>query len=288
MLGDIAAASITGLVLGSMYALASVGLTLQWGVLRILNFAHGGFITFGAYFAWVGLLYFGWSYPAAILLAILLPFLLGFVLNRTSIRPLQGRPESDTNIFIATLATSVAIENIIIIVFGGRDKYIPPLAEGSMTIGMISVNLQQIAIMIVAPLSLILLLIILVKTKTGSAVRAVAQDVDGAAIVGIDSKRIYSYTIAMGCALAGLAGVLLGVIFYLSPHMGGEPLTRALFAMVLGGMGSVKGTIYGAYIIGIIDAFARFFMGMFWASPVLFIVFILILVIRPQGLYGIS
>ncbi len=288
MLGDIAAASITGLVLGSMYALASVGLTLQWGVLRILNFAHGGFITFGAYFAWVGLLYFGWSYPAAILLAILLPFLLGFVLNRTSIRPLQGRPESDTNIFIATLATSVAIENIIIIVFGGRDKYIPPLAEGSMTIGMITVNLQQITIMIVAPLSLILLLIILVKTKTGSAVRAVAQDVDGAAIVGIDSKRIYSYTIAMGCALAGLAGVLLGVIFYLSPHMGGEPLTRALFAMVLGGMGSVKGTIYGAYIIGIIDAFARFFMGMFWASPVLFIVFILILVIRPQGLYGIS
>lgn len=288
MLGDIAAASITGLVLGSMYALASVGLTLQWGVLRILNFAHGGFITFGAYFAWVGLLYFGWSYPAAILLAILLPFLLGFVLNRTSIRPLQGRPESDTNIFIATLATSVAIENIIIIVFGGRDKYIPPLAEGSMTIGMITVNLQQITIMIVAPLSLILLLIILVKTKTGSAVRAVAQDVDGAAIVGIDSKRIYSYTIAMGCALAGLAGVLLGVIFYLSPHMGGEPLTRALFAMVLGGMGSVKGTIYGAYIIGIIDAFARFFMGMFWASPVLFVVFILILVIRPQGLYGIS
>jgi len=288
LLGDIAAASITGLVLGSMYALASVGLTLQWGVLRILNFAHGGFITFGAYFAWVGLLYFGWSYPAAILLAILLPFLLGFVLNRTSIRPLQGRPESDTNIFIATLATSVAIENIIIIVFGGRDKYIPPLAEGSMTIGMITVNLQQITIMIVAPLSLILLLIILVKTKTGSAVRAVAQDVDGAAIVGIDSKRIYSYTIAMGCALAGLAGVLLGVIFYLSPHMGGEPLTRALFAMVLGGMGSVKGTIYGAYIIGIIDAFARFFMGMFWASPVLFVVFILILVIRPQGLYGIS
>jgi len=143
-------------------------------------------------------------------------------------------------------------------------------------------------IMAVAPVFLVGLMYYLKKMKSGMAVRAVAQDADGAAIVGIDSERVYSYTIAIGALMAGVAGVLLGVIFYLSPGMGGDPLVRALFIMVLGGMGSVKGTIYGAYIIGIIDALARYFIGMFWASPILFVMFILLLLLRPQGLFGVK
>ncbi len=288
MLGEIASAIIIGLVLSSMYALAAVGLTLIWGVLKVLNFAHGGFITLGAYFVWVGLSFFGGNYLFSILLVMISTFLLGFVLNAGVIRPLQGRPESETNIFIGTLATSIIIENIVIVVFGGRYKSIPELATGSIAIGPVSINFQQITIMAFAPVFLIVLMYYLKYMKSGMAVRAVAQDADGAAIVGIDSKRVYTYTIAIGSLMAGVAGVLLGVIFYLSPSMGGDPLVRALFIMVLGGMGSVKGTIYGAYIIGLIDAFARFFIGMFWSTPILFVMFIVLLVIRPQGLFGVK
>ncbi|MCW3975701.1 MAG: branched-chain amino acid ABC transporter permease [Candidatus Bathyarchaeota archaeon] len=288
MFSDIASAIIIGLVLGSMYALAAVGLTLVWGVLKILNFAHGGFITLGAYFVWVGITFLGGNYVISFLLVMGLTFLLGFVLNAGVIRPLQGRPESETNIFIATLATSIIIENLIIVGFGGRYKSIPEMASGSLTLGSISINFQQMIIMAVAPVFLVGLMYYLKKMKSGMAVRAVAQDADGAAIVGIDSERVYSYTIAIGALMAGVAGVLLGVIFYLSPGMGGDPLVRALFIMVLGGMGSVKGTIYGAYIIGIIDALARYFIGMFWASPILFVMFILLLLLRPQGLFGVK
>jgi branched-chain amino acid transport system permease protein len=288
MFNEIVSAIITGLALGSMYALAAVGLTLIWGVLKVLNFAHGGFVTLGAYFVWVGLGFLGGNYLFSILLVMALTFFLGIVLNSGVIQPLSGRPESETNIFIATLATSIVIENLIIVAFGGRYKSIPGLASGSATIGSVSVNFQQIIIMAVAPIFLIVLMYYLKYVKSGMAVRAVAQDADGAAIVGIDSKRVYSYTIAIGSMMAGVAGVLLGVIFYLSPTMGADPLVRALFIMVLGGMGSVKGTIYGAYIIGIIDALARFFIGMFWASPILFVMFIFLLVLRPQGLFGVK
>ena len=288
MIAEITSAIITGIMLSSMYALAAVGLTLVWGTLKVLNFAHGSFITLGAYFAWVALWLFGESYPIAILFSVGLSFLLGFVLNRVSIRPLQGRAESENNIFIATLATSIVVENLIIIVFGGRYKPIPPLVQGSIAFGTITVNFQQLLITAAVPIFLIALMYYLNRTKSGMAVRGVAQDVEGASIVGIDSGKIYSYTIAIGCLMAGFAGILLGVIFYLYPGMGGDLMVRCLFVIVLGGMGSVKGTIYAAYIVGLIDAFARYFVGLFWASPILFAMFVLIILVRPQGLYGVK
>jgi len=288
MIAEIASAIIAGVVLASMYALAGVGLTLVWGVLKVLNFAHGSFITLGAYFAWVALMFFGENYPVAILFAVGLSFMLGFVLNVASIRPLQGRPESENNVFIATLATSIVLENLVIIVFGGRYKPIPSLVPGSIAIGTITINFQQLVIIAAAPIILVTLMFYLNRMKSGMAVRAVAQDPDGASIVGIDNRKIYSYTIAIGCLMAGLAGVLLGVIFYLYPGMGGDLLVRVLFVTVLGGMGSVKGTIYAAYIIGLIDAFARYFVGLFWASPILFVIFVIIILIRPEGLYGVK
>jgi branched-chain amino acid transport system permease protein len=242
----------------------------------------------GAYFAWVALTLAGLNYGIAILLAMLSAFVLGLILNTTTIQPLQGKATSETNIFIATLFASIALENVVIYVFGGRYKPIPPLVEGSMTLGPISFNFQQIVIMAVAPVCLVLLMLFLNKTKSGMAVRAVAQDADGAAIVGIDSRRTYAYCMGLGSMMAGLAGVLLGVIVYLYPSMGSDLLVRALFVMVLGGMGSIKGTIYGAYIIGFVDSFVRTFIGMFWSSPALFLMFILILLIKPEGLFGVK
>lgn len=281
-------AIITGLALGSMYALAALGLTLQWGVLKVLNFSHGAFITCGGYIAWLVLGASGGNYLAALPAAMIIPFFMGFVLYRIVILPLQGKKESETNIFIATLATGLILENLIIIFIGGRYKGLPTIVPGFTNILGTIINNQHILLMFLGPLCLGILMFFLVKTRSGMAVRAVAQDNVGAAIVGIESKKVYAYTVAIGSALAGFAGVLLGAYYFLSPTMGGAPLVTALFVMVLGGMGSIKGTIYGAYIIGLVDAFARFFVGAFWAEPILFVIFILVILFRPQGLYGVK
>jgi len=280
-------AAIQGLVLGSMFALASLGLTLQWGVLKVLNFSHGAFITWGAYIGWVILGATAGNFVLALPGVIFIPFFFGFILYRLVIRPLQGKKESGINIFIATLAAGIILENWIIIIFGGRYKGIDPIIPGFTNIlGAIVTNLQILTI-ILGPLCLGVLLLFLTKTRSGMAVRAVAQDNVGATIVAIESRKIYAYTVAIGSALAGFAGILLGVFYYLSPQMGGTPLVIALFVMVLGGMGSIKGTIFGAYIIGMIDAYSRFFIGPFWAEPILFLIFIMIILFRPQGLYGV-
>jgi branched-chain amino acid transport system permease protein len=271
-----------------MYALASLGLTLQWGVLKVLNFSHGAFITWGAYIGWVILGATTGNFLLALPGVIFLPFFFGLILFRIVINPLQGKKESEINIFIATLAVGIILENWIIILFGGRFKPLEPIIPGfTKILGAVITNLQ-ILIIILGPLSLGILLFFLAKTRSGMSVRAVAQDNIGATIVAIESKKVYAYTVAIGSALAGFAGILLGVYYFLSPTMGGAPLVTALFVMVLGGMGSIKGTIYGAYIIGLIDAFARFFVGPFWAEPILFIIFILIILFRPQGLYGVT
>ncbi len=271
-----------------MFALASLGLTLQWGVLKVLNFSHGAFITWGAYIGWVILGATAGNYLFVLPGVIFIPFFFGFFLYRLVIGPLQGKRESEINIFIATLAAGIILENWIIILFGGRYKGIDPIIPGFSNILGATVNNLQILIIILGPLCLGILLLFLVKTRSGMAVRAVAQDNVGATIVAIESRRIYAYTVSIGSALAGFAGILLGVYYYLSPSMGMTPLVTALFVMVLGGMGSIKGTIYGAYIIGMIDAFSRFFIGPFWAEPILFLIFIMIILFRPQGLYGVS
>jgi branched-chain amino acid transport system permease protein len=271
-----------------MYAVASLGLTLIWGVLKVLNFSHGAFITLGGYLAWMLLGISGGNYSIALPGSTLTSFFLGFILYRIIILPLQGKKESEVNIFVATLATGIILENLIIIFIGARVKALQEVFPGFTYILGATVSNQQIFFIIFGPLCLAILLVFLAKTRLGMAVRAVAQDNVGATIVGIESKKIYAYTVAIGSALAGLAGILLGAYYKLTPQMGGTPLITALFVMVLGGMGSIKGTIYGSYIIGTADAFARFFLGEFWAQPTLFAIFILIIIFRPQGLCGVK
>jgi branched-chain amino acid transport system permease protein len=274
----------TGLVLGSMYALASLGLTLQWGVLKVLNFAHGSLMTTGAYISWVLLGVLAGNYMFALGGAMLIPFLIGFALYIGLIRPIQGRKSFGNDVWVVTVGISTILENFILIIFGGRYKALPAIVPGYTDILGASINNQHILIMLLSPISLGILMLFLKKTRHGMAVRAVAQENVGAAIVGIKSRNVYAYTVAIGSAFAGLAGVLLGLYYSLSPTMGGSPLLIALFAIVLGGMGSVKGTIYGAYVIGLITSFVSFFLGIFWADPILFIIFMLVIIFKPEGL----
>jgi branched-chain amino acid transport system permease protein len=267
-----------------MYALASLGLTLQWGVLKVLNFSHSALMTTGAYISWVLVGIFAGNYVFALGGAMLIPFLIGFTLYMFLIRPLQGRKNFDNDVWILTLGVASIFENLILILFGGRYKALPPIVPGYSQILGTNISNQHILIMLLSPISLLLLLVFLKKARFGMAVRAVSQENIGAAIVGIKSRNVYAYTVAIGSAFAGVAGLLLGLYYSLSPGMGMDPMLIALFAIVLGGMGSIKGTIYGAYVIGIITSFSRFFLGYFWADPILFTVFILVIIFMPEGL----
>ena len=283
-------AIVNGFVLSSMYAIASLGLTLQWGVLKVLNFSHGLFMTWGAYIAYWIIAMLGGNYLIALPSAIIISFFMGFILYNFIIGPLQTRSKTEivSNVFIGTLAVSIILENIVLIIFGGRYKGISTIIHGFSNIFGAQVSNQQILLIMLGPLCFGFLLYFLSRTRLGMAVRAVAQDNVGAAIVGIDSRKVFALTVSIGSCLAGLAGVLLGAYYYLSPQMGSAPLITALFVLVLGGMGSVKGTIIASYIIGFIDAFSRFYIGNFWAEPILFVIFILVILFRPQGLYGVK
>jgi len=283
-------AIVNGFVLSSMYAIASLGLTLQWGVLKVLNFSHGLFMTWGAFIAYWVLVVLGGNYLVALPSALIISFFLGYLLFYLVIGPLQERSETEiiSNVFIGTLAVSIILENIILIVFGGRYKGISKIIPGFSNILGAQVSNQQILLILLGPVCFGVLLYFLSNTRLGMAVKAVAQDDVGAAVVGIDSRKVFALTVSIGSSLAGLAGVLLGAYYYLSPQMGSAPLITALFVLVLGGMGSVKGTILASYIIGFIDAFSRFYIGNFWAEPLLFAIFILVILLRPQGLFGVK
>jgi branched-chain amino acid transport system permease protein len=285
---SIIATIISGLMLGSIYALVSVGLTLQWGAVKILNFAHGAFITLGAYIAWLSLGNLSGGWIIALPMAAIVTFVMGAALERFIMNPMRPKPGGLANITISTLFITIMITNSIILIIGPHFRTIPPIYEQTYYFGPIVANAQQIIIALLGPLSLLLLMLFLSKSKSGMAVRAVALDKDGASLCGINISRSYTYAIGVGAALAGLAGALVGVIYYVTPNMGFDSYIKSLFVITLGGLGRVKGAIYAAYIIGIIEALVAHLFGIFWATPVLFLLFVFFLVVKPRGLYGIE
>jgi branched-chain amino acid transport system permease protein len=284
----LAAIVSSGLVAGSLYALMASGLSLVWGTLRMFNFAHGTLLMLGAYAAWYvsdpkGL---DLGLSAGIPAAVLLLALLGIVLYILLVRPFIARPGADLVVIITTLAGAAFLQNGAQVVFGPRYKQLPRVLKGQIAFLNTAIGLQDLLIIVVTPVALLLLAWMLKKTKIGLAIRAVEQNHDSALLVGVNVGRVYPLVFATSAALAALAGVMLGGLFFITPVMGNEPLLRAFIVVVFGGLGSLPGTIVGAYVIGIIEAVAVFIVGLYWAPVVLFIVLILVMILRPTGLLG--
>jgi branched-chain amino acid transport system permease protein len=284
----LAAILVSGLVAGSLYALMASGLSLVWGTLRMFNFAHGTLLMLGAYAAWYvsdarGLdlgLHVG--IPAALILLAVL----GIVLYVILVRPFITRPGADLVVIITTLAGATFLQNWALEVFGPRYKQLDRVLKGQIEILNTAVGLQETLIIIATPVILLGLALLLKRTKLGLAIRAVEQNHDSALLAGVNVGRVYPLVFAMSAALAAFAGVMLGGLFFITPGMGSDPLLRAFIVVVFGGLGSLPGTVVGAYVIGIIEAIAVFFVGLYWAPVVLFIVLILVMILRPTGLMG--
>ncbi len=277
------------LSLGSLYALISIGYTMVYGILRLINFAHGDIFMLGAYFAFyvmtLALLPWWVAFPVAIAFTAML----GIALERVAYKPLRDSPK--ISIMISAIGASFLIENLATVVFGGRPKGFPvPTIFGKVLhFGSVSVVSVSVIIPVFTFATLALLLWIVNKTKTGMAMRAVSTDLDAARLQAIDVNRIVSFTFGLGSLFAALGGILWAMKYpQLNPTMGIMPGLKCFIAAVLGGIGNVMGAVLGGYLLGAIEilivAFLPDLSG--YRDAFAFVVLILVLLLKPSGLLG--
>ena len=288
-MGPFLQAVASGLILGSIYAVMTVGLTLIYGALRTLNMAHGTLTMIGGFVAWIAAVSFGLPSLIGAGAAFVVAFVLGIAIYRLAVAPLIGHRDFELVGFISTLAVAMIAQNLMLVVFGARNKPVDPLLAGSLPLPFqITVTWHQVLMAIIAIVVLLLLQLFLTRSRHGLAVVAVAQNLDAARLVGVDARRIYAATMGLSAGLAAIAGVLLAPIFFVSPNAGDVPLLKAIIVAIFGGLGSTRGTIVAAFAIGLVEAFASLYLGAKFALPVLFAVVFVALTIRPYGLFGLS
>jgi len=276
---------VNGIVNGGIYALIAVGLTMIFGILNIVNFAHGEMYMLGGYFAYVFAVLLGLPFGVAFILSILGGVVIGLLAERIIFRPLQGK--AHMNSVIATMGLSLVLANSALMIFSPTPQHIPaPVPNVSLEILGINFSLLRLIVLCVA-LALILLLTLYVnRTWTGMAMRAVAQDLTVARLMGIQITHISMKTIGIGSALAAAAGVLIGPLLVVEPHMGSVAGLKAFAVVIMGGMGNIPGAIFAALTLGIAESLAAGFVGTGFKELIAFTIMILILLFRPTGLWG--
>lgn len=281
---------ISGLILGAVYSIMTVGLTLIYGSLRTLNMAQGGFIMIGGYAAWLAYLQFGLSPWIGIIIAAAIAAACGIVMYFTALHPAVGKKDVDFGLvaYMSTMMFNLILVNLAIITWGGRNKAIPPLVEGGFSLpGGIHVTWHAVAIAGVAAVCLGLLAWFLNRVRHGLAVMAIAQDLEAARLMGVNTTLVYALATGLAAALGGVAGVLLAPLYFIFPTCGALPLLKGIIIAVLGGLGSVRGTIYAALLVGLIESISATYLGTGWSLPVLFMIVVVVLAFRPWGLCGL-
>ncbi len=279
---------ISGLTNGSVYALMAVGLTLVYGVTKAFNFAYGSFFNLGGYCAWLMILATGFvgGYFSIFIAVIPLMFAVGYGLEKAMVAPLRKRADWENKVMMLTLGLSLFMDNLYVAVFGGRVKSLPTILDGALTIGEVILNYQDIMIFFLSITGILSFGWMLNNTRIGMAVQAVAQNPEGAKIVGIPEKHIFASTFAISTVMVGFSGILLSQKYFIAPMSGGGIMVKSWVITAFGGMGSIRGGLYAAFIIGMLEAFVGWHFGMSYTMIALFVLLLTTLVVRPQGLMG--
>ncbi|PKM95227.1 MAG: branched-chain amino acid ABC transporter permease [Firmicutes bacterium HGW-Firmicutes-1] len=275
--------------LGSLYALIAIGYTMVYGILRLINFAHGDIFMFGTYMAFYAMTSFHLPWGAAFLLAIILTIAFGLLVERAAYKPLRNSPRM--SVMISAIGASFLIENLAIVIFGGRPKTlpVPDLFNTVIQLGNVSVVRIIFITPIITMIVLALLLYIVDKTKTGMAMRAVSKDYEAARLMGIDVNWVITITFALGSGLAAIGGIMWGLKYpSLLPLMGVMPGLKCFIAAVIGGIGNIKGAVIGGFLLGIIEIMlvATFPSLTGYRDAFAFVLLIVILLIKPTGIMG--
>ncbi|GHU30513.1 branched-chain amino acid ABC transporter permease [Spirochaetia bacterium] len=277
------------LSLGSLYALIAIGYTMVYGILRLINFAHGDVFMLGGYIAFyaVTLLFLPWW--VAFIVAFGITGIFGIGLERVAYRTLRSSPK--ISIMISAIGASFLMENLATVIFGGRPKgfQVPALFNQVVHIGSVSVVSISLFIPVVTMILLVLLLFIINKTVTGMAMRAVSTDLTAARLMGINVNRIVSFTFGVGSVLAAVGGVMWSLKYpQLNPTMGMIPGLKCFIAAVIGGIGNIAGAVLGGFLLGFIEIMlVAFISGLTgYRDAFAFIILIIVLLVRPSGLLG--
>ncbi|MBC9175738.1 branched-chain amino acid ABC transporter permease [Pseudoroseomonas ludipueritiae] len=281
----IAEAVVNGLMSGATYALVALGLTLVYGVLHIVNFAHGALLTC-AMFAVLGLhLWLGFDPYLAILPLALAFFVFGYGLQRFIIGP--SSHGEDRNTLLVTLGLSIILENLMLAAFKSDTRTLgADTAFDVLELGPMLISRPRLIGFLVALATAALLWLLLSATDTGRAIRAVAKEKLGAQLVGIDPRHIFAVTFGIGCACLAVAACLLLPTFYVNPRVGNAFVLVAFTIVVLGGMGSIAGALVGGLFIGVVESIGGLMLGESLGQLGIFLIFILVLLVRPTGLFG--
>ncbi len=274
---------VNGLQLGVVFVLIALGLTLVFSIMHIINFAHGEFYMLGGYALFYFFAQFGVNYFVAIVISMLLVGLIAVLIERGVFRPLRDFP---LRALVASLALVMLLQGAGLLGFGPEDRGVPAVVTGTLALGGTIFAKERLMVMGIAGLLVVLLYLFLHRMKLGWAMRAVAQEKEAAALQGISVNRTSAIAFGLGCALAAGAGALAAPMFYIHPFMGSMPVMKAFVVIILGGLGSIPGAVAGGLILGLVESFGTTFAGGVVSSMLSFLILILVLIIRPTGLFG--
>ena len=278
---------ITGLINSGVYALLAIGFSLIFGVARIVNIAHTAFYMLAAYCFYALLVKAGLGVALAGVLAVAGVTLLSVLCYKLVIEPVRDHPSA---VLIATIALALIFQELMQILFGGSYLGIPSTIDGVMNIAGVSVPYQRVLILVVAVAMLVFTWLVLYRTRLGLAIRATANDLEVANLMGMNVHRVAMATLALSVGLAAVAGVVVAPVFVVDPRMWLAPLVTMLAIVVLGGLGSLKGSVIGALVLGYIEAITVFALpaGAYLKGAVALAIMVIVLLVRPEGLFGVA
>jgi branched-chain amino acid transport system permease protein len=276
---------LNGAIIGSSYALLAVGLTLIFGIMRIVNFAHGEFYMLGGVMCYYLGLLLHLNYFVALLLSVLLAMGLGALLERSILRWLKDQSLDST--IIVTIGLSVFIQNVVLLWIGPVPKSIPsPFSNVPLSLATLTFTPIQVFVVAMTALVIVGFHMLLRYTHIGLAMRATFSEKDAARLVGIDADRMGTLTFVLGSGMAALAGALLGSMFLVYPAMGGTAVLKAFVVVIMGGLGNIAGAITGGLMLGMAEGLVSGFVSSDYSEAIGFIIVIVVLLFKPQGLFG--
>lgn len=278
-------AVVTGTLLGGVYALVSIGLTLIFGVLGIVNFAHGSMLTLAMYAAYVLTTELGMNVYLATIITTPALFVVGYAVQATMLNRLMRHGETEGQLLV-TLGLSLLIVNLLLLGFGGLEKTIEPPLDGNIRIFGAVAPVSRVVAFLGAIVLAVLLTVLLQRTRLGLTIRSVAANAQGAQLVGVDTHRVFALTFGLGTATVGAAGGLILPFLALTPTTGEQFTILAFVIVVLGGLGSVRGAIVGGLLVGLVQTVSGLYLPGTGSLLLVFALFVLVLFFRPQGLFG--
>lgn len=276
---------INGLHIGSIYALIALGYTMVYGIVKLINFAHGDIMMMGAYFAFIALTAIGMPLWIAILFSMVICAVIGVIIEKIAYKPLRNAPRIWA--LISAIGVSFFIENLFLLIFKPDPRPFPPLKISAIKIGTLQISGITVITLILSFTIMILLDRFIKYSRTGKAMRAASEDQEAAALMGISVDRTISITFAIGSALGALGGVLFAVAYpQIEPYMGVMPGLKAFIAAVLGGIGIMPGAMLGGFLLGIAESLTKGYLSTRWADAVVFGILIIVLLVKPSGILG--